>query len=219
MPSTRTTERPGGAATSGSSAIAASGGATGVVGPTIDGAGSTRSSALSTGPDGGISSLRLRRISERCTSSRRSSAPGACSATAPKTQAMPSATAGDQRRAAGAVGEVEPVAAADQPLAQAQRHALQGHGDERLPPTVPRARPTAARRANCPFAQHQRRQPAAGEGAPPRSRPGVSAPTISPCRYPQIPRASVKATMPQSRTVKHGMKAGGEVGGPVTYVQ
>ena len=61
-------------------------------GPMIEGAGSTRSSALSTGPDGGSRSLRLRRISERCTSPRRCAVPGACRATAPKTQTTPSAT-------------------------------------------------------------------------------------------------------------------------------
>ena len=90
--STRTTE-PAAWRTSGSSAIAGFGGCGGVAGPEIDGAGSTRSSAFSTGPVGGRTWLRLRRITESWTSARSCVVPGACRATAPKTQARPSATA------------------------------------------------------------------------------------------------------------------------------
>ncbi len=90
--STRTTELPA-ASTPGSSAIFEFGRSRGVAGPVIEGAGSTRSSTFSTPPLGGSTWSSSLRITEFCTSARSCVVPGACSATAPKIQASPNATA------------------------------------------------------------------------------------------------------------------------------
>ena len=163
LPRTRTTERSA-PRTSGSLRTRTSGGPTGVVGPTIDGAGSTRSRALSTGPVGGSSSLRLRMISERCTSPRRCGGARSVQGDGAEHPDGSEGDAGDERGAAGAVGEVQAMAAADHLRPQSQRHALQGDRDQRPDDQRPQRREQRRVRRMGPVTQHQRRQPAADEG-------------------------------------------------------
>ncbi len=70
---------------------------------------------------------------------------------------------GDQRGAAGAVGQVQHAAVPDQSRAQPQRQALQGHRHQR--PRHQRAERRAQRRIGRlrPLVQHQRPDPAPGE--------------------------------------------------------
>ena len=88
VPSTRTTLRPA-RRTSGSRAMAESGGGTFGAGPSISGNGSKRASACRIGPDGGRRSFSSLRIAERWIGSRSSLAPGVWSATAPAIHTRP----------------------------------------------------------------------------------------------------------------------------------
>ena len=179
-------------------------------GPVTDGAGSTRLSALMTGPEGGRTSLRLRRISDCCTSVRRRSVPGRAGRrrrTPRRARARPRRSAPrrrPRRRGAGRAGGSPSPAAPGRGSRPRRRPALR--------PAAPQAPRRAARRGT----PTPPRGPAARAGCR-RKRPApkprsVSAPTISPCRYPQIASATVKATIAQSRAVTTEYKhAGGSL--------
>ena len=146
-----------------------------------DGAGSTRSSAFRTGPDGGSTSLRLRRITDSWTSARSCAVPGRVQGDGAEDPGEAERDRGDQRRAAGPVGQVQDRAA-DHLRPQPQREALDRDRDQR--PGQQRPERGAERRVGrlaSPW-----RAPAAPSRLPakaPAPKPTrVIAPTISPCR-------------------------------------
>ena len=167
VPSTRTT--PALAAwTSGSRAIFESGAATSGLGPWTATRGSIRWSALISELEGGNALLSARRIEERCTAVRSPCAPGAFSATAPKSQARPSASAtrstAPPEDSAIAIPRRRPRLA-EQASPDGDRDSLQRHGHD--PADQQRAREGGGRRVGRVRAVGQERgaEAAADEGA------------------------------------------------------
>ena len=163
------------------------------------GSGSIRASALSTTPEGGISSSRRRRIAERSTSIRSASVPGSETTITPSTHATPSATAA--LRAAPAIPSMSPRNGHAQATAQPRSEAVHADRQDRAGGHRARAGRTPARRAR--RSRRQQRVGDAGADRSPRrrSRASDSAPTMKPRRKPLTANSSVAATISQSSVV------------------